>query len=167
MIYIFTGDGKGKTTAAMGTALRTLGYDQDVFVIQFLKAGDSGEIEPLAKLGAQIESFGSGNFVDPENITEEDRRRARRAFLRAEQIIKCATYELVILDEIDVALDFGLLNLDLVLDLLNNVPDNVNVLLTGRNCPDKLIEFADLVTEMKKIKHPFDNDAPPQQGLDF
>jgi len=167
MLYIFTGNGKGKTTAAFGTALPTLGQGLDVFIIQFMKPWKSGEIPSLEKLGAHVEQFGGDGFVEPKEITEDDKREARRALERSEQIIQRATHELVILDEICIALDFGLLDLDEVLEIVEERPENVHMILTGRNCPRDLIERADLVTEMRNIKHPYENGHESVPGLEF
>lgn len=167
LVHVYTGDGEGKTTAAFGLALRALGRNLRVFVIQFLKGEGSGEVLALRRLGVEVELFGRKEFVDPRNIQPEDLTLAKKGLERAKEVIQEGGYDLVILDEINIALKFTLLNLNDVLDLVKNKPSDLELILTGWGAPLKLLELADLVTEMKKIKHPFDKGISARKGFDY
>jgi len=169
LVQIFTGDGKGKTSAALGTVVRALGHGLRVYFAFFMK-GDYpyGERNTLSKLpNVNIASFGSGNFVNPADIKPEDIEQARQALAKAREAMLSGKYDLVVLDEVNVAVAWKLVELDEVLKLIKDKPNNVELILTGRNADAKLIELADLVTEMRKIKHPYDKGIKMRQGIDY
>lgn len=171
MIQIYTGDGKGKTTAALGLALRALGAGKKVAILQFLKKGDSSEFKAIKKykLPLDVFAFGIGYFKilgDSKSETEH-RRAAQKGLDKAGELIKSHRHDLVILDEINVAVGFGLLKLDDVVKMLSAVPKKMEIILTGRRASNKLKKMADLVTEMKKTKHYFDTDTPARRGIEF
>ncbi len=177
LIIVYTGDGKGKTSAALGAALRALGHGWRVLVIQFFK-GDwpvvYGELELAKRLYPQFEVLQLGRgFVkimgDKKPFAEHVEAAQAALNLTRERLLS-GTYDLVILDEVIYAmgyLDFKLIELKDVLQLLKEKPPQTHVILTGRNAPAELVEAADLVTEMKEIKHPMKRGIPAQQGIDF
>lgn len=169
LVQIFTGNGKGKTTAALGTVIRAAGHGLKVFVIFFIK-GDyaSGEYSTLSRLpDVKVASFGLRRFIDPNNVDPEEKAQAKAALAAAREAITGGTYDLVVLDEINVALDFKLIDPDDVMQLIKDKPPHVELILTGRNADSRLIEAADLVTEMVKIKHPFDKGIKARKGIEF
>jgi len=169
LVEIFTGDGKGKTTAALGVALRALGHNLRVHIIYFMKGNyPYREQRALAKLpDISFSTFGQDYFVDPANVKPEEKEEARRGLEKAREVIHSGNYDLVILDEINVAVGWKLLEVDKVLELIKNKPKNVELILTGRYADAKLVESADLVTEMVKIKHPYDRGIEARGGIDY
>lgn len=166
MIYVYTGDGKGKTTAALGTALRALGYGYRVVMIQFLKGQNTGEMMIKGKIpNFEIHQFGQEEFVDPEDPNKESINLAKRAIKFAEETLEQEPF-LLILDEINVAADFGFLGTGEILNLLNT-KSPTHIILTGKNVPEEVKKRADLVTEMKDVKHPYKRDKGPVKGLDY
>ncbi len=168
-IYIFTGDGKGKTTAALGQALRAHGQGWRVLIIQFIKKKLSGEVAPLGKLGIEIFPMGVG-FVgigDDREPSAGHRRAAREALAFARGKAEESKLDLLILDEINVAVDLNLLGEEEVLQFLKEKPQGLTVILTGWRAPKSFIEIADLVTEMKEIKHPFTKGKKSRRGLEY
>ncbi len=162
MIIVYTGNGKGKTTAAIGTAIRAIGHGKRVVMIQFMKGQPTGELNVKIP-GFKIYQFGSENFViEP---TEEDKNRAKEALKFAEEVLEKENPFLLILDEVNVAVKMGLIESSEVIKLVKKVKNNI--ILTGRYAPREFIEIADLVTEMKEIKHPFKKGLPAQEGIDF
>ena len=163
-IIVFTGDGKGKTTAAFGMALRAAGHGKRVIIIQFLKKGDYGEIKAFKKFNnVEVFQFGKEEFVfEPE---EEDFRKAAEAINMASKKLTEKPF-MLILDEANVALSMGLIKLGDILDLIDGRGET-NIVLTGRNAPKKIIELADLVTEMKKIKHYYDKGEEAEEGIEY
>lgn len=166
LVYIFTGDGKGKTEASIGAVIRAIGHGKDVSFIQFMKGLPTGEIEPLKKLGVHVYRFGRKEFVDPRNPSQEDFELARKGIEKAKEEIGKGRF-LVVLDEINVAIAMGLVNLDDVLNLIDSAQDKTNIILTGRYAKRELIERADLVTEMKEIKHYFKKGVQAKEGIDY
>ena len=172
MIIVFTGNGKGKTTAALGQALRTVGQGKKVLMVQFIKGPwKSGEdfshkrLEPdfvLKKMG-----LGFVGILDDTLPLSEHVRAAEEAFSYFETSLRSRAWDMLILDEINVAVDLGLLSPERVLTSLNEVPLTTFVLLTGRGAHPSFIERADLVTEMREIKHPFNDGKLAQIALDF
>ena len=166
LVHVYTGDGKGKTTAALGLALRAVGQDFSVIVIQFLK-GDSecGEHFFTSKHQPfEIVQFTEGNcFV----LSEEQLRRdvAKTMEFITETIVSCR-YQMIVLDEIFIAIRRGLLELSKVIDLIRNKPDSVELVLTGRNAPAEIMELADYVTEMKMKKHPYSKGIAARKGIE-
>ncbi len=167
LVMVNTGNGKGKTTAALGTALRAVGAGMKVCVLQFIKgAWKYGELDAMEKLGVEIKPMGKGFTWDTKN-PEEDRRTALAAWEECKRRSLSGDYDLVVFDEINYVLDYGFIPLADVLDFLAHKPERLHVILTGRNAPPELIEAADLVTEMKEIKHPFKKGIIAQRGIEF
>ena len=155
-IQVYTGNGKGKTTAALGQALRAAGREWRTYIGQFLKGSPSGELVAVRSLEPYItiEQFGRQGFlVIDDTPGEEDVERARRGLEKCREAMRSGRYRLVILDEVCVALDFKLLAEKDILDFLTEKPRDVEVILTGRYAPTSVLERADLVTEMRDIKH--------------
>lgn len=174
MIQIYTGDGKGKTTAAMGLALRACGAKKRVAILQFMKKGDSSEIKAIKKYKLPIDVFAFGigfyKILGDKKPKSEHKKAAEKGFKKAEQIIKSEKYDLIILDEINVAIDLGLLDIDNVIDLLQKAESEklkADIVLTGRNAHSKLKKLADLVSIIKKEKHYFDKNVPARKGIEF
>ena len=164
-----TGNGKGKTTAALGLALRALGYGRKIFMAQFMKGRDYGETLAAAKYlpGLTLYKCGLDSFVRKGNPSTVDIELAQKGFATAREAVFSGKYDMVILDEINVAVDFQLIPLASVVDLLKNKPENLYLGLTGRNAAAEIIELADLVTEMKEIKHPYSKGVPAQEGFEY
>ena len=170
LIIVNTGDGKGKSTASFGLALRAAGNKMNVFIMQFMKGPwKVGERKALKKLSEYVEyeAMGDGFTWDTDN-PEQDKKTAREAFDIAKEKLMSEKYQIIILDEINYVLEYKFFPLDEFLDTLKNKPESVHVVCTGRNAHAKLIEIADLVTEMKLIKHPYDEQGiPAQKGIEF
>jgi cob(I)alamin adenosyltransferase len=169
LVEVYTGNGKGKTTAAFGLALRAIGRGLKVCMIQFIKGGfDYGELYIANKLpNFTLRAFGRGKFIIAKPPQKEDVEFAEEALSFAERTVQDAKNDIVILDEINVALDLKLINLKKVLELIKNKPCDMELVLTGRNAPDEIIEAADLVTEMKEIKHPFNKGTEAREGIEY
>jgi len=169
LVEVFTGDGRGKTSAALGVILRALGHGFRVCIIHFMKGNyPYGEQKTLASLpNVTLAVFGRESFVDPNNVQEEDRKEARKALDAAREAMLSGKYDLVVLDEVNVASAWGLVGLDDVIKLIEDKPENVELILTGRYADQRLIELADLVTEMVAIKHPFNEGIKARPGLDY
>ena len=169
LVQVFTGDGKGKTSAALGVVLRALGHGLRVYIAFFMK-GDSpdGERGMLSKLAnVTVASFGSNRFIDPANIKPTEVEQAREALAAARRAMLSGSYDLVVLDEVNLAAAWKLAELDEVLKLIDDKPASVELILTGRQAPVELIKRADLVTEMLKIKHPYDKGVAARRGIDY
>ncbi len=166
MIYVFTGDGKGKTEASIGAAVRARGHGKRVIFIQFMKGLPTGEIEPLKSLGVEVYRFGREKFVDIKNPDPEDINLAKEGLEKARELMRERPF-LVVLDEINVAIAAGLLDVNDVLDFLDSIPEETNVILTGRYAKEEILEMADLVTEMREIKHYFKKGIPAKEGIDY
>lgn len=163
MIFLFTGNGKGKTTAAIGMGVRAAGHKKRAVMIKFMKGIESGE--DLIKIPYfEIYKFGRKEFVNLKNPAEEDKKMARMGFEFAKKIAKEKPF-LLILDEINVAASIGLLNKKEIIDFIKNL--DVHVVLTGRYAPKEFIEIADLVTEMKEIKHPYEKGRKAEEGIEW
>jgi len=169
LVQVYTGNGKGKTSAAFGLALRAIGRGLKVYVIQFIKGGfDYGELYMIEKLpNLKLKAFGRGKFVTEKPPSKEDVKLSEEALALAEQVVKNGEYDIVILDEINVALNLKLINLQKVLELIKNKPKHVELILTGRYAPKEIIEAADLVTEMKEVKHPFNKGYQARKGIEY
>jgi len=169
LVQVFTGDGKGKTTAALGTVIRALGHGLRVFIVYFMK-GDYpyGERNILSKLpNVTMVSFGSLEFVDPANIKPEEKEQARQALAAARKAMLSGSYDLIVLDEVNLAVAWKLIELDEVIRLISDKPQNVELILTGRRADTRLVQLADLVTEMLKIKHPYDKGLTSRKGIEY
>ncbi len=170
LVSIFTGDGKGKTTAAIGTAVRAAGHGLRVFIVFFMKGRGyvHGEFAVLAKLpNVTIASFGQRGWADKDEVKPEHREQAGLALASAREAIQGGSYDLVVLDEVNVAITSKLIELDEVLRLINDKPRNVELILTGRNADPRLVQRADLVTEMQMIKHPYAKGIKARKGIDY
>ncbi len=168
-VQVYTGNSKGKTTAALGLALRAVGRGLRVVMIQFLKGGGGyGEHIAAQRLAPELTIIPTGRpgWVNKENPAEEDRRLALEAFALAREKMLTNEYDVVILDEINVAISFGLLQVDDLLQLISQRPADVELVLTGRNADPRLIEVADLVTEMREIKHYYKAGVPAREGIE-
>ena len=167
-VHVYTGNGKGKTTAALGLGLRAAGHGLRVFLLQFMK-GDPEYGELLAIRGLRNFDFlqsGLSTFVTKGDPGPEDLRRARAGLARARELLAEGRYDVVILDEINCAVDYGLLAEDDVLRLIDERPGHVELVLTGRNARPKVMDKADLVTEMVEIKHPFQRGVLARKGIE-
>lgn len=170
-VQLYTGKGKGKTTAALGLGLRASGAGKRVIIVQFLKPGGSSEELGIEKLeNFEIESYGPG-YIYRDDMDESERGEVvdsvRDALERVEEILEEGNCDVLILDELNVALYFDLVEEEEVLDVLEKRPEDMEIVITGRNAPDKLIEEADLVTEMKKIKHYYDEGVEAREGIEY
>ena len=156
-------------SCSLGLGLRAVGHSWNVFIIQFMKGQISyGELNTIEKLdNFDIKQFGRPDFVEKENPDVVDIQEAEQGFEYARKIVTSGKYDLVILDEIVCAVDFGLLDLQAVLDLLASKPDHVELVLTGRGAPQELIAACDYVTEMKEVKHPFQNGVQAREGIEY
>lgn len=168
LVVVNTGDGKGKSTAAFGTMLRALARGWHVAVVQFLKSGDwdVGEETIARQLGVDWWALGEGFSWDSEDL-EEDRRKASTAWARARELVEAGEHRLVILDEITYVMNWGWIDSAEVVRVLRDRPAHVNVVLTGRDAPAALVEVADTVTEMRKVKHAFDAGVAAKKGIDY
>lgn len=168
LVQVYTGNGKGKTTAAFGLALRAVGRGLKVYVIQFIKGGfEYGELYVVDNLpGLTLKAFGRGKFITGEP-KKGDIEQAQEALKLAKQVISSGKCDLVILDEVNVALDLKLIGLDEVLRLIREKPVHMELVLTGRNAPDETLQVADLVTEMREVKHPYSKGVPARKGIEY
>jgi cob(I)alamin adenosyltransferase len=168
LVHVYTGPGKGKTTAALGLGLRAIGKGFKVYMIQFMKGDiEYGEITAARNLeNFIIEQFGRPDFVNRENPDKIDIDFAQKAVKRAYEILTSNEYDILILDEINVALDWKLVRLDQVIELIKSKPKNLELILTGRYAHPKIIELADLVTEMQEVKHPFNRGILARDGIE-
>ncbi len=166
-VQVYTGDGKGKTTAALGLILRALGAGFKVALVQFLKKGVYSEIKALERFRPQIEiyQFHQGGFIKGEPRPEV-KEVLQRGWLKAQELILNRAFQLVVLDEINLVLHLDLIPLKEVLETLAQRPSHVEVVLTGRNAPEALLEAADLVTEMRKVKHYYDRGVKARVGIE-
>jgi len=172
LLVVYTGDGKGKTTAALGMCVRAVGYKWAVCLIQFVKGSwKYGELKGLKRLEPEVELhvIGEGfvGIVDDTKDFEEHRAAAKNGVQLALQKINSGDYRLVILDELNVALDLGLVSDDEAASLLDAAKDKLHLVVTGRAAPDWLRERADLVTEMTEVKHPYQKGILAQKGIDW
>jgi cob(I)alamin adenosyltransferase len=169
LVQVYTGNGKGKTSAAFGVALRAVGRGLKVFIIQFIKGGfDYGELYVVDKLpNLTLKAFGRGEFVTEKPAGKEDVALANEALALAEEAVRGGRYDVVILDELSVALSLNLISLEEVLKLIKEKPKHVELILTGRDAPEEIVEAADLVTEMKEVKHPYKKGFPARKGIEY
>lgn len=169
LVIVYTGDGKGKTTAAMGQALRALGHGFKVLAVQFMKGKKYGEVLCAEKLlpNLKIIPCGLDSFVMKDNPAPVDIELARQGLKLAKEALASKEYQMIILDEINVALDFKLIPLEEVLDLIRNKPDEIDLVLTGRYAPQQIIDLADTVSEVKEIKHHYSKGIKERAGIEF
>ena len=172
LTVVYTGDGKGKTTAALGMCVRAAGYKWKVKILQFVKGSwKYGELKGIKLLGefVEMEQVGQGcvGILGDNKEFSIHREAAQMGLARAREIIESGKYNLVILDELNVALDLGLVDLPEVLELIANKPPELHLVITGRDAKPEVIEMADLVTEMMEIKHPYRQGILAQRGIDW
>jgi len=171
LVLVFTGNGKGKTSAALGTALRAAGHDLNVYIMQFVKGNWSyGEEKILKNIpGIEMERKGYGfvGIMGDKIPMEKHKQAAREALERVEEIIDNDKYDLVILDEINVALDLGLVDITDVIKMIEKKPTKLHLVLTGRKAPIDIVKRADVVSEIIDTKHPFGDGIDAVKGIDF
>lgn len=169
LVQVYTGNGKGKTTAALGLAIRALGHGAKVHMVFFMKgAFPYGEREILSKLpGLSFQVFGHEHLIDPNNVKDDEREQAREALKASKLAIKSGKYDLVILDEVNVASAWKLIDVKDVLALISDKPPSVEVILTGRYADQRIIDKADLVTNMDEIKHPYRKGLEARKGIEY
>jgi cob(I)alamin adenosyltransferase len=166
LVHVYTGNGKGKTTAAIGLAVRATGRNLKVAFVQFIKGVQTGERIFMENNKAfDIVQLNTGNYRSKSQ--EQLRNEAQETLSYAEKVITGDEYDMVVLDEICVALHENLISIQQVLDLLDKKPQRLELVLTGRNAPQELIERADLVTEMRMIKHPYNEGIVARPGIEF
>jgi cob(I)alamin adenosyltransferase len=165
-IQVYTGNGKGKTTAALGLVLRTVCAGNKAFIGQFMKGQDYSELKAVEFLpDLKIEQFGSIDFLHGEP-TEKDIHDAEKGLLRMKEIVQSGEYDVIVFDEINTALFFKLLKVEEVIDIINLKKDNAEIILTGRYAPEEIIDLGDLVTEMKEIKHYYKKGVKSRVGIE-
>ncbi|MEK7354268.1 MAG: cob(I)yrinic acid a,c-diamide adenosyltransferase [Chloroflexota bacterium] len=171
LVIINTGNGKGKTTAALGLLLRAWGHDMKVIMLQFVKKSSAnfGEHRAARKIGIEIVTRGAG-FILPRKDGKneaENKRLSREQWDKAKELISSGSYQMVVLDEFTYPLKYGWLSVEEVIDALKRRPEKVHIVITGRDAPQELIDFADVVTEMKEIKHPLKKGIKAQKGIEL
>lgn len=168
LVVVNTGNGKGKTTAALGTLLRAWGRGYSVCMLQFIKSTTSnyGENRAAKKIGIEIVALGGG-FTWLSKDIEKDKALARELWEQCKAKIASGEYDIVALDEFTYPLAYGWLPVDEVIAFLRERPKRTHVIITGRDAPQELIDFADLVTEMREVKHPFQQGIKAQPGIEF
>jgi len=167
-VQVYTGNGKGKTSAALGLALRAAGAGMKTFIAQFVKGTDCSELEAIKRFSDLIvlRQYGTGSFIRGEP-TQEDRDAAAQGFAEAKESIASGDYQLVVLDEINIATHLGLISVAEVLELIETRPEHVELVLTGRNADPRIIERADLVTEMREVKHYYTRGVRARKGIEM
>ncbi len=168
LVIVLTGHGKGKTTAALGVVLRAWGRGMKAVVLQFVKArtANYGENRAARKLGIEMIPLGEG-FTWLSKDIEKDKATARECWELARQKIDSGQYDIVVLDEMTYPMSYGWIPVEEVIDTLRQRPQGLHVIITGRDAPQELIDFADLVTEMREVKHPYKKGVKARPGIDF
>lgn len=164
LVQVYTGDGKGKTTAAIGLIIRAHGNQLKTGLVQFLKGVASGELVTLEKLGITFWQFGSGEFIMGAP-TKKDRELAQTGLQKVEEIWQ--DYDLLVLDEISYLVTCGLLGEEVICEFIMRKPPHLELVLTGRSMPESILAQADLITEMKKIRHPYDLGISARKGIEY
>jgi len=169
LVQVYTGNGKGKTTAALGLALRAAGSGLHTYIGQFLKGRHYGELDGVRRLApyVTIEQYGPNGWVHVNGITLEQRAAAQAGLAKVRDALASGVYDIVIADEINVALSFGVLTEQEVIELIDGKPSQVELVLTGRHAPQVIIDRADLVTEMKEVRHPYRRGIRARMGIEF
>jgi len=169
LVQVYTGNGKGKTSAAFGLALRAAGRGLKVYIIQFIKGGfDYGELYVIDMIpNITLKAFGRGKFITDIPPSKQDYELAQAAFSLSKEIVESGKYDVVILDEINVAVQLDLVEVHDVVKLIKDKPKHVELVLTGRYASNKVVEVADLVTEMQEVKHPFRVGTGARMGIEY
>ncbi len=167
-VHVYTGPGKGKTTAALGLGIRAAGAGMKVHMVQFMKGRRYSEIDTIENISNfTITQHGRDEFVSKEKPDQVDIDLAQKGFKYSKEIVNNGKYDMIILDEINVAIDYNLISLKDVIKLLEGKPEKLELILTGRDAHPELVRYADLVTEMLEIKHPYQQGVPARKGIDF
>ncbi len=173
-VQVYTGNGKGKTTAAIGLTTRALGHGKKVLFVSLMKGpaytyGEERTFDALQKAGFPIvhKKFGTDYFVDPNNPDEKSIEEAKKGLQFVLDMMEKEHFDIVVVDEINVAVKFGLLSIDDVKSLIKAKPEDTELILTGRYAPDEVKEMADLVTEMCEVKHYFHAGVPAREGIEY
>ncbi len=168
MLQVYTGNGKGKTTAALGLGLRTIGAGKKVLLVQFLKDGQSSEIKTISRLkNFEAKAFGRKGFVNKKKLVKKDYDLAKQGFNFVQKAIESKKYDLIILDEINMANYFKLIETKDILKLIQEIPKQIEVILTGRYADKKILQQADLVTQMNEKKHYYQKKIKSRKGIEF
>ncbi len=172
LVIVYTGGGKGKTSAALGLVLRAVGYNHKVCMVQFVKGSwHYGELDSAKRLAPEFELVTAGKgfvgILDDKSPREEHVKAANDTLAISKEKIMSGKFDVVILDEINYAVQLELLKIDDVIDLIKSKPSELDLVLTGNHAAEEVIEIADLVTEMKEIKHPFKSGIKAKKGIDF
>ena len=172
LVIVYTGGGKGKTTAALGMALRAVGYGHKVCMIQFIKGSwHYGEIDSSKRLTPEFELIAAGKgfvgILDDTSPKEDHEKYAKEAIKLCKEKILSEKYDLVILDEINYAVNLGLIDINNIIELIRIKPKRLDLVLTGNHAKEDVVKLADLVTEMKEIKHPYKSGIKAKKGIDF
>ncbi|NPV88909.1 cob(I)yrinic acid a,c-diamide adenosyltransferase [Coprothermobacteraceae bacterium] len=170
LVHVYSGNGKGKTSAALGLALRAAGRGLQVLIVQFMKGpsykyGEEASLSYVPNI--KLARFGTDHFVDPKNVAREDVEAAQQGFALLREGVLSGTYDVVIADEINVAVAFGLLKEEDVLELIRQKPEHVELVLTGRYATEALREQADYLTEFVELRHPFQRGISARPGIDY
>lgn len=167
-IHIYTGNGKGKTTASIGLGIRAAGAGYKVHMVQFMKGRRYSELDGLEKVdNFTVSQHGRDEFVSKDNPEQIDIDLAQEGFSYAKKIIKNNEFDMVILDEINVAVDFNLIKLEELLDIIGDKPESLELVLTGRYANPEVVKIADYVSEVLEIKHPYQQGVEARKGVDF
>ena len=172
LVIVYTGNGKGKTTAALGMALRAIGYEHKVCMLQFIKGSwHYGEMDSSKKLEPNFELIAVGKgfvgILDDNSPREEHEKYAAEAVRICREKIFSEKYDVIILDEVNYAITLGLIDVQEIIKIIKEKPSELDLVLTGRDVKEEIVELADLVTEMKEIKHPFKSGIKAKKGIDF
>ena len=172
LVIVYTGNGKGKTTAALGLAMRAIGYEHKVCMLQFIKGSwHYGEMDSSKKLEPNFELIAVGKgfvgILDDNSPREEHEKYAAEAVRICREKIFSEKYDVIILDEVNYAINLGLIDVQEIIKIIKEKPSDLDLVLTGRDVKEEIVELADLVTEMKEIKHPFKSGIKAKKGIDF
>ena len=172
LVIVYTGNGKGKTTAALGLAMRAIGYEHKVCMLQFIKGSwHYGEMDSSKKLEPNFELIAVGKgfvgILDDNSPREEHEKYAAEAVRICREKIFSEKYDVIILDEVNYAITLGLIDVQEIIKIIKEKPSDLDLVLTGRDVKEEIVELADLVTEMKEIKHPFKSGIKAKKGIDF
>jgi len=173
-IQVYTGNGKGKTTASLGLAMRALGRDWKVLIVMFTKGGnDYGELNTFRQFSPRISEnlrivqAGLDRVIYKANENEQDHKKIKRGWNIVKKAVKNDEYQLIIMDEANIAIDMGILDVDEVIDVLKNKPDEMEIVLTGRNAHPKIVEIAHLVSKIEPVKHYWDKGISARKGIEY
>ena len=168
IVQVYTGNGKGKTTAALGLAFRAAGRDMKILIVQFMKKWDYGELHSVKLIpNITLKTFGTKDFVYKGKAKKIDYEEAEKAFICGMEGVQSGEYQMVIFDELNMAIYYDLLDIKRVIKKIKEKPKNVEIVITGRKAPAEIIDIADLVTEMKEIKHPFQKGIQARIGIEY